>query len=605
MQLLLHFAHRPARFRIAWLVVWTWAMVSIAPAQTTNDQTGGDQTGGDQTGGDQTNDLSVPARPVAMPTIVDPLPINDTGNYPIPGDMPQSAPDDPFREPIYGNQDPADTLDRNDTLLPSAAVTGPLPTDQQTAVTGQLPTDQQTAITGQLPTDQQTAVTGQLDNLPSSDPATTAAIAGQNQAASRAREVRAATPVLFPDRDDRPDPRANLPAPQVEPGTRPSPRTDPFAALGITRGSFTLFPVIEQSVGYNTNTAGIRSGEGSFISQTDGSLAIRSNWSRHALDIDLAAGYYLPLGNGTISGAEIPTASANGDFRFDLRDGYQVHLRGAYGYTTEAFSSSNLPLGAAERPGVHTYGGNLEVLRSGRQLDLALRGAIIRNEYETALLTDNTRFDQNDRNNNDFGLTARVLYHAPGLVDPFVEGGYGWTVFDQRVDRNGEQRDSRTWALRAGIAVNRGDKLNGELSVGYLRETFDDTGLAAIGAVVVDGRLNWSPERDTVLALSATTNVSGSTSAGESGSVTYGAAANLTRRVRDNLALSAGLGFGYQDYVGSARTDLEYTVTAAARYWFSRYMSASAGVSYFLQDSNEDSQTYDAAQFTLGLRLQR
>ena len=62
---------------------------------------------------------------------------------------------------------------------------------------------------------------------------------------------------------------------------------DPYAALGVRAGSFTLFPAIELIGGYDTNPARSSGGKSAGFYTVAPELQAQSNWSRHELKANL------------------------------------------------------------------------------------------------------------------------------------------------------------------------------------------------------------------------------------------------------------------------------------------------------------------------------
>jgi hypothetical protein len=72
-----------------------------------------------------------------------------------------------------------------------------------------------------------------------------------------------------------------------DPRERRNPR-DPYAPLGYRFGPLTLFPAVQQDIGYDTNPNRSSSDrKGSLLSRTEGELRLQSDWSRHELTVPM------------------------------------------------------------------------------------------------------------------------------------------------------------------------------------------------------------------------------------------------------------------------------------------------------------------------------
>ena len=173
------------------------------------------------------------------------------------------------------------------------------------------------------------------------------------------------------------------------------------------------------------------------------------------------------------------------------------------------------------------------------------------------------------------------------------------------MDRNGEQRDSLTYELRGGIEIAISEKISGEISLGFSRQEYSDPGLAALAGLVIDANVNLSPQRDTSIALTLGSDFTGSTTAGDSGAISYNGALAYTRRIRDNLEVTGSLGVDYTNFEGLNRIDTAYNAELGMEYWFNRTLSFTADLGYEYLQSSVQGNTYDAASVNLGIKVQR
>lgn len=397
------------------------------------------------------------------------------------------------------------------------------------------------------------------------------------------------------------DPAGNPAVAPVEPGVRPSADTDPFAPGGLRLGSWRASLKAEQSLGYSTNTARAAGGESGAVSRSSGSLSLRSDWSRHEASIEANGAYERALGEDTQG---IPTADLAAGLRLDLVDGVTANLRGVYRYTTESTTSDLLTGPVAERPGVHAFGASAEIGRSGMRLGSSLKASADRTVYEDAALSGGGLLDQGDRNNTLYQLTGRASYEISPALTPFLQAGIGRRVHDTDVDRNGDDRDSTVYDLRAGVALDLGEKLKGEVALGYLAEDYDGS-LETLGAPSVNASLDWSPVRDTQVRLSAATSLNGSTTAGDNGSLVRSFRIEVDRQLNDRISLSAKAGLDMESDAAGGDADLTWSAGAGITYWINRFLGVKAAVDHERLDSASAGRSFDATAVTLGVTLQR
>ena len=104
---------------------------------------------------------------------------------------------------------------------------------------------------------------------------------------------------------------------------------------------------------------------------------------------------------------------------------------------------------------------------------------------------------------------------------PFVEAAVARREFDQQRDDSGFARSSVWGELLGGIVIDRGDKLSGEVSLGYRREDLEDDRLEDLNVFVANAAVLWSPHRLTDVKLDFTTDVQPTSTPGRFGVVLY------------------------------------------------------------------------------------
>ena len=379
----------------------------------------------------------------------------------------------------------------------------------------------------------------------------------------------------------------------------------PYEPLGVRLGPLRLTGTLEQGIGYTTNADFARDGRSSAVSDTRASLTAVSELPVHEFRGTLRAGTLEYL-NGTSEGT--PNVDAEAAFRYDWRRDTSLTLGTTYGYTTESASDDDIvvPAGVAldGRPGVHRYSLYGEAARGGGRLSGRLRTTIAREQYEDGRLSDGTRLVQDDRDLTIFRGTLRAGYEHTVAVQPFVEAELGYRLHDNRVDSAGFERDGTQYALRAGVALDFGAKLSGEIAAGLEGFIYESSRLEDIVGPSASAVLTWAPDRLTSVVGTVQTRLDPATVAGRSGSLAYDAFVDVTRDIRPNVALTGLAGIGYQDFDG-AREDLTWRVEAGALYRFNRALGIQARVGHRRVDSSVEASSYDATTATIGLRLQK
>ncbi len=415
----------------------------------------------------------------------------------------------------------------------------------------------------------------------------------------RQGRAQAAGPVGIDPDDPTSSTLANDAVDPVQTGTAATEEDDPFGATGLRLGTYDVQLSLEQSVGYSSNVSRNAGGEDGGFSQTDVDVSFTSDWSRHEWQTNFSGSFRRPFDNEEI---DEPSFTADTRLRLDLIDG--VTLTGSAFYTarTQEFTDTTLAPGAVDTPLEENFGGSLELERSDRKFVYALRGSIQNSQFEDADLGGGATVSQEDQGNTLYSIGLRTGYEVSPAVTPFVEGIYSVREFDLEVDRNGNRRDSDTYELRAGIEVDLGEKVQGELAVGYINETFEDPLLEDLSGFTVNGILNWSPERDSLVTLTFGTQTNNSITANDNGSLIYNARIDYERQVTSRFSFDAYAGVEIETNEADNTT---YEMGIGTQYWINRYMALTSDLEYERFSSDTPGSDFDEVSGRIGIRLQR
>ncbi|MEM9278478.1 MAG: outer membrane beta-barrel protein [Pseudomonadota bacterium] len=425
---------------------------------------------------------------------------------------------------------------------------------------------------------------------------------GQDQQqANRIRRARAqaAGPVGVDPDAPTSSTRSSVAADPVQSGNTVTEEEDPFAPTGLRLGTFDVQLSLEQAMGYSSNVSENVDGAAGGFSQTDIEASFTSDWSRHQLQTNLSGSYRLPFDSEEVGE---PLFSADTELRLDLVDGYTLTADGFYIAETQEFTDTTLAPGAVDTPLEQTYGGSLELERSDRKFVYALRGSVARETFEDADLGGGITQLQEDQNNDIYSLGLRAGYEVSPAFTPFVEGIYSIRDFDLEVDRNGNQRDGDILELRGGAEIDLGEKLQGEISFGYITEQFDDPLIDDLTGFTVNGELNWSPERDTLVTLTFETETNNSIALNDNGSLTYNTRLDYQRQITDRLSVDA---FASVEVETNDESNTTIEIGVGSQYWVNRFMALTADIEYENFSSDAPDSGFDEISGRVGVRLQR
>ncbi len=381
-------------------------------------------------------------------------------------------------------------------------------------------------------------------------------------------------------------------------------RRDPYGgeATGIRIGTFVLKPALSESFNYERQKTGGSSQSRSFL-ETGLKGSLTSDWSRHQLSV---TGEGVLQHNVSGEGEEEPRADLEAELRLDLSDETIGRLRAGYSFEREGANDPNAIVSAETQSGVNSYR-----LGAAAERDLGIiRGSVgvdfERRTHGDVELYGGTTLSMEDRDRNLATLTARLGYELSPALIPFLEASVGKAVYDRRRDMAGFERSYQSYAGRGGLEVDFGEKLNGELALGYETYRFDDERLGDLRGLSVDGRINWSPQRGTDVLLGFLTYLDPSTTAGETGSIDYELTSVVTHRLRSDLVARLSNSVTLRNFPSGAAAADETTwrTGGGLTYDMSRYLALTGDVSY--ERTNRDSgPSTETARVGVGLMLRR
>ncbi|MDO9417303.1 outer membrane beta-barrel protein [Pararhizobium sp.] len=373
-------------------------------------------------------------------------------------------------------------------------------------------------------------------------------------------------------------------------------------APGLRLGTFILKPSLTQSVATERTKAGSSDSHRTYL-ETGLKGTLTSDWSLHQLTV---------TGDGawqkTLSGIDTtePRADINAELRLDISNDTTGTLTTGYNFEREESTDPNAISGATVQSGINRYSFGAGLKHDFGILRGSVRGDVYRYLYGDAELADGSTLSLADRDRWQGTLTSRVGYELSPALIPFLEAAYSKGAYDLRQDSLGYERDFNSYAGRAGVEVDLGEKLRGELAAGYERTEFEDARLAALGALTIDGTAVWSPQRGTDVNFGLATDIEPSTTAGQSGSIVYTLRSGVTHELSSVLTgrLSNSVSFRNYPSANQSQDQTIYTTGAGISWNLSRYLALNGDVSYELTKQN-DTPNLGVARAGIGLTLRR
>lgn len=372
--------------------------------------------------------------------------------------------------------------------------------------------------------------------------------------------------------------------------------TAPFDPLGIRVGKYILRPAIDVNTGYTSNSTNDVTGSGSAFVSINPELNIESDFARHALGLQLQAGLDRFASGDDSSDLE---AIINATGRFDVDE--DTSITG----TVNFVAAEDDLTGVSDDPLERTTTVSLQLDHALRQIDTTSAVRYARNSNGSFTDPAGVEVDQEDLNSVLFGANIRGTLRRGGSVEPFVEVDVSREIFDESVDELGNGRNVTGLRGLVGVEIDRGEKLTGDIGVGFAQALVDGDGIEDFSAFVVEFNLNWSPQRLTTVTLSGATTLDAFPSIATPGDTTYNLNLNASRDLRGNLTATAGTGLVFQVDGASSDTDTTLTAALGLEYQLGRNLDIALNYNYAQQFTADGAADFTANTISLGLRAER
>ncbi|WP_421873833.1 outer membrane beta-barrel protein [Pararhizobium sp.] len=451
-----------------------------------------------------------------------------------------------------------------------------------------------------LPGANATAATGTTTQIPTAAASPGVEPADTDAITTNSISTDAGEPLLNDPTVDEDMARTNLRENTVD-GLRAQLDIDRNDAQGIRFGSFVLKPTLGQTYNFESNKTGSSKENRSYL-ETGLKGTLTSDWSRHQLTVT-GEGTWQRNVSGT--GETEPTADIEAALRLDLSEQTTATLKAGYHFEREDSTDPNAITNASVQSGIdqYTLGAGIErdfgILRGSAKIDFD------RYVYGDAELNNGGSLSLKDRNRNAGAVTVRVGYELSPALIPFIEASAGKSIYDLRRDTLGFERSYNSYGARAGVEADLGEKLNGEIALGYQTYRFNDNRLDDLRGFTVDGTINWSPQRGTDVAYGISTGLEPSTTAGESGAMVYTLSSRVTHELRSALVARLSNSLTLRNFPSGSSQDEKVWAAGAGLTWdLNRYLALTGDVSYE-RTTRETGPSTNVARVGVGLTLRR
>lgn len=248
-------------------------------------------------------------------------------------------------------------------------------------------------------------------------------------------------------------------------------------------------------VAYNDNIYRSDGNEdGDFIGIFRPGVRIKTDMRPYRLDLQgrVEVGEYLSEAENNYIDTDVKAR-----LTYDITPEAKVYIGGQHQLEHVSIGAFNdTPDTQAATPTDYTYG----VVNTGLKLDMPkwiahLRGGIDFYNYDNTERRDNTLIINDDRDRDEYYMSARGGYKIHDNALFYVQGKYNMREYDKRIDSTLLfSRDSNGVEVITGIKLGeKRDPLYVDLGMGYLQQDYDSSLLPTVSGVALHGNFNWLP----------------------------------------------------------------------------------------------------------------
>lgn len=297
------------------------------------------------------------------------------------------------------------------------------------------------------------------------------------------------------------------------------------------------------------------------ISGTVGASAqLRSDWGRHEVSLGgfIRAQRYADTGI-----QDNDTWNVAATARLDGRPGNNIQFGAEAGHfilSRLRDRSAILPLAPAPYDRFHAFAGAVQM--RGRFRASAVVDWVGTRFTGTAAAGPDGQGGYPDRDR--VSATARIDYAHSGDLAVFVRGGVDWQNF--RLIEGRVRRDATAWHVEGGVDVEIPGRGDGQISLGYVQQDYDDPTLRDFRGLTYHARFRWVATRRKTVMLDAQRTLDQTPLVTSAGLLTDEVAVSLDNEFLRNLILTPSVRYAHERYRDAALTYDRVEAGLSARY---------------------------------------
>ncbi|MDP1665727.1 MAG: outer membrane beta-barrel protein [Methylobacter sp.] len=389
-------------------------------------------------------------------------------------------------------------------------------------------------------------------------------------------------------------------------------QTSEYEKVGIRARSFIISPKLDIDNQYDSNIYKQDkklSPVDSYVAHFKPGLNVRSDWSRHALNLMFDSDFTQYATQGNLNNYQDMFTRLDG--RLDVVRDSHLDLGFAYNSLHEDRGSPDQIAGK----GPTFYDSKVMGAFYSHKLNrVSIKTGLdtVRYDYQDVFTSLDSVLAMSTRNHWEHAPSIRLGYEIQPEYEGYINLVYKEVDYDDLVRSSGSgiayNRNSSGYNALAGLAFEMTELVTGDMSVGYLQRDYVDSRLPSISGINGFVKLKWRPTALSTFNGKLSHDINETTQEGVAGVLTTGVSLGVDHELLRNVLLSANGSFTNNDYQGSAvanrenRQDKIYGANVSAKYLLNRNLSTVLSYTYQSRDVNYLFSNYEVHQVMLNLR---
>lgn len=357
-----------------------------------------------------------------------------------------------------------------------------------------------------------------------------------------------------------------------------------YEVSGVPLGGFTVFPKLEIGGEYTDNVYATNTGAvDDLILRVKPELAVSSDWSRNALSA-YARGTLSRFKDYETENTDEYGVGATG--RLDFSRATQVTGGADYARIAEPRTSASSQTQSADPIEYDLSSAYIAASRTSGRVRLSGRGDVRAFDYADGTSVTGVNIDQDNRDRTVSSFTGRADLAVSPASAFFVQATGNERDYDVASTPTAAARDSSGYEILAGANFELGAVARGEVAVGYIDQSFDESVYGNVSGLGARALVQWFPTQLTTVTATGARTVEDSAIVGSGGYLSTSLGLQIDHELRRNVIVGAQASYGQDDYEGLDRKDDRLGASVSTTYLVNRHLGLSLTASHFEQDSS-------------------